>query len=103
MSRVFVMYRLKEDVAVDDYVRWSLERDQPTTSGQEAVHRFTVYLIKGASNAGVPFTVIECIDVESWEAWQKTLDKPVMQHMAKEWDKYGDHSSLVMIHGERID
>ena len=40
MIKVFVMYKLKPGVSLEDYWKWSIEVDQKITPFQPGVYRF---------------------------------------------------------------
>jgi hypothetical protein len=103
MQRVFVMYRLKPGVTMEDYRRWSLTVDQATTPHQKGVISFEVNEIKGAEKGESPYQVVEDICVESWEAWQETLKGQGMKQVVEEWESYGDGSTLVTVFGNKIE
>jgi|SRR5437870_695659 len=102
MQKVFVMYRLKPGADVNEYIKWSKTVDQTTTPFQPGVYRFEVYQIKGAEKGKPPFQIVEDIDVESWEAWQRAVNGPGMAKVVRDWNEYGDQESVVMIYGDKI-
>jgi len=102
MQKVFVMYRLKKGVNIEDYKKWSRAVDQRVTPTQKGVHSFQVYEIKGSQKGSPSCQIVEDIDVENWEVWQKVLEGKGMEKVLKEWGEYGDESTLVTIWGEKI-
>jgi hypothetical protein len=73
VQKVFVSYRLRPGVSVEQYKAWSGEIDQRITPGQKGVIRFEVYSIEGADK-GEPFCqIVEDIEVESFEAFTETV------------------------------
>jgi hypothetical protein len=102
MQKVFVMYRLKPGVDIEEYRKWSISLDQKVTPFEPGVHRFEVYEIEGAEKGQSPYQIVEDIDVESWEEWQKTMNGEGMKEVIETWGKYGDESTLVMIYGKKI-
>ena len=81
MHKIFVMYRLKKGVDMDQYKQWSKEIDQRITPGQPGMIRFEVYEIKG-SEKDEPFVeVVEDIEVEDFEAWMETCRQPGMAYV----------------------
>ena len=79
MQKVFVMYKLKPGVKLEDYREWSISLDQKVTPFQPGVHRFEVYEIEGAEKGESPYMIVEDIDVDSWEAWQKAVKSDAMR------------------------
>ncbi len=102
MKKVFVLYRLKPGVSIEDYKKWSVTLDQKVTPFQPGVHRFEVYEIQGCEKGESPYMVVEDVDVDSWEAWQKAVASDEMKEVVKTWSDYGDESTLVTIYGEKI-
>jgi quinol monooxygenase YgiN len=102
MQKVFVMYKLKPGVKIEDYRKWSVSLDQKVTPFQPGCHRFEVYEIKGAEQGESPYQIVEDIDVESWEAWQKVVQSAGMKEVVTTWNDYGDASTLKVIYGNKI-
>lgn len=102
MHKVFVMYRLKKGVSMEQYQQWSMEIDQRITPGQPGLIRFEVYQIKGAEK-GEPFVeVVEDIEVEDFDGWMKTCREAGMAYVVETAGKFIDESTLKVIYGERI-
>ena len=102
MQKVFVMYKLKPGVKMDDYRKWSVSLDQKVTPFQLGCHRFEVYEIEGAEKGEPEYQIVEDIDVESREAWQKVVDSEEMKEVVTTWGNYGDESTLKVIYGKKI-
>ena len=103
MQRVFVMYKLKPGVSMDDYRKWSQEVDQKITPYQPGVKSFKVFEIKGAEKGTAPYQIIEDIEVEDWEAWQKVVSGEGMKKVVTEWNNYGDADTLIAVYGDQIE
>lgn len=103
MQRVFVMYKLKPGVSMDDYKKWSKEVDQKITPYQPGVKSFKVFEIKGAEKGTSPYRIVEDIEVESWEAWQKVVSGEGMKKVVTEWNNYGDADTLITVYGNQIE
>ena len=102
MEKVFVMYRLKPGVSIEDYKKWSISVDQKVIPFQPGIHRFEVYEIKGAEKGESPYMIIEDVDVDSWEDWLKAVESDEMREVVKTWGEYGDESTLIVIYGKKI-
>ena len=102
MQKVFVMYKLKPGVTMEQYKKFSAETDRPITPHQPGVISFKVYEIKGRDKGGSPFDIVEDVDVESWDAWNKCVASEGMKKVVEEWGKVGDESSMTMIYGDEI-
>ena len=102
MHKIFVMYRLRKGVNMEQYKQWSKEIDQRITPGQPGLIRFEVYEIKG-SDKGEPFVeVVEDIEVEDFDAWMETCLQPGMAYVQETIGKLIDESTLKIVYGERI-
>jgi hypothetical protein len=102
MHKIYVMYKLKKGVTMDQYKQWSKEIDQRITPGQPGMIRFEVYEIKGADK-GEPFVqVVEDIEVEDYDAWMQTCRESGMAYVQETVGKFIDESTVQIIYGERI-
>lgn len=100
--RVFTLYRLNKGVDLDEFKRWSLDVDQPTCHRMKSCHRFEVHLITGGSPTDLPFDVIEDINVESWEGWQRDQASEGFSQIREEWPRFGNEASLISFQCEKI-
>jgi len=60
------------------------------------------YEIEGAEKGESPYMIVEDIDVESWETWQKVVNSEAMKEVVETWGNYGDESSMTVIYGKKI-
>lgn len=102
MQKVFVMYKLKPEVSIEDYRKWSVSLDQKVTPFQPGVYRFEVYAIKGAEKGESPYQIVEDIEVESFKQWQKIVNSKAMKEVIETWSNYGDESTLKVIYGKKV-
>jgi hypothetical protein len=103
MQKVFVMYKLKEGVSLDDYIKWSQEVDQRITPGQPGMIRFEVYAIEGQDGSGEPvYHIVEDQEVTSWEEWEKTVAGDGMAYIRETFSLFADESTVTTIYGSRI-
>jgi hypothetical protein len=102
MERIVALYRLKNGVSMAEYVKWSLETDQPITSTQPGVIQFDVYKVNASGEGSLKFDVMEDVLVESWEAWEQVAKQPAMKKVADEWPVYCDGTSVLLTRVEQI-
>ena len=95
MQRLIVMYNLKPGVSMEDYKKYSIEVEQKIVPSLPGVFRFEVFEVKDEESSNTNSKIIEDVDVESKEAWQKALDSDVMKPVSEQWAKYGDVVLLV--------
>jgi uncharacterized protein (TIGR02118 family) len=101
MVHIFMMYNLKPG-KLEAYREHSHKTDQPTLLKQPGVRKFAVYEIKGGQGDKVPYQVVEDIEVDSWEAFQKVAASPEGKRLGEMWKEYCEEASAVTIYGEPI-
>lgn len=102
MIKVFVMYKLKMGVSLEDYWKWSIELDQKITPFQPGVYRYEVFTIEGAKKGESPYQIVEEIEIESFEQWQEVVNSEAMKEVVKTWQNYADESSVKTIYGKKV-
>ncbi|MGO9643722.1 MAG: EthD family reductase [Candidatus Bathyarchaeia archaeon] len=102
MQKVIVMYRLKPGL-MERYRKWSQEVDQKITPRQPGVKDFQVFEIKGKTKGNVDCQIVEVIDVDSYDDWEKALQSEGMKKVETEFPNYVDMNSLIVVYGDRID
>ena len=102
MQRIFIMYKLKPEVNINEYRNFSINLDQKITRNQPGVIRFEVFEIKGSEKGEIPYAIVEDIDVENWDEWQKVVNSKEMQPVVEEWSRLADESSAITIFGDKI-
>ncbi len=102
MERILAFYRLKDGVSMPEYVKWSLETDQPITSAQPGVIQFDVYKVNASGEGSLKFDVMEDILVDSWGAWEQVAKQPAMKKVVDEWPLYCDGASVLVTRVEQI-
>jgi REDY-like protein HapK len=100
--RVFITYKLRMGVSRDRYRRWSREVDQVVASRQPGVLSYAVYEVGGTAKGEAPYDVVEDIEVESREAWDKVNGYPEMQPVVKEWLDLCDPDSVSVVYASPI-
>jgi hypothetical protein len=102
MHKMFVMYKLKPGVTIEQYRKWSKEVDQRITPGQKGMIRFEVYEMIGADK-GEPFVqIVEDIEVEDFDAWMNTVRGEGMVYVEETIAQLIDESSRRIVYGTRI-
>lgn len=100
MTHIFMLYNVKPG-KIEEYRRHSHEIDQPTLKSQPGIRDFKVYEIKGGQKES-PYQVVEDIDVESWDAFQRVAASEAGRRLGDLWKKYCDEASQITIYGEPI-
>ena len=102
MQKIFVLYRLKKGVSLEQYKAWSREIDQRITPGQPGMIRFEVYEIKGAEKGEPSVQIVEDIEVANALDWFETCRRPGMAYVQELIADLIDDTTLQVIYGERI-
>jgi hypothetical protein len=101
--KVFISYDLAPGVTKERYAQWSREVDQPLASRQPGVLAYEIYWIDGVSAGEPPGQVMEVIEAESWEAWQRVNEYPEMKEAVASFFEIARKGSIRVSHGTRIE
>jgi hypothetical protein len=101
--KVFISYRINRDRTRDEYRSWSRDVDQPMASRQPGVISYEIYEIQGSGTGESWTDVIEVIEAESWEAWQKVNDYPEMKEAVEQFWTMAERDSVKVVYGEQIE
>lgn len=100
--KVFISYDLADGVTREQYVQWSKQVDQPLASRQPGVLAYDIYWLEGVAAGDSPGQVIEVIEAESWEAWQKVNEYPEMQEAVASFFQIARKGTIRVSHGTLI-
>lgn len=100
--RIFVLYRLREGVTLDDYRRWSIDDDQPTLRSFAQITDFQVFRTTLADGAAGPFEIVETIEVSDATAWSEVVGAEAIKALQPSFDRFVDPVSLCILHTEAI-
>lgn len=101
--KVFISYDLAPGVTREQYVKWSKEVDQPLASRQPGVLAYEIYWVEGVGAGESSGQVMEVIEAESWEAWQKVNEYPEMQAAVASFFEIARKGTIRVSHATRID
>lgn len=99
--KVLVQYRLRPETDVQEYLRWSVEQDHPTVRATPGVRGFDACLVEVAAGES-PVTVVELVDVESWEAWEAATRSEPFRALGPDFERLVDVDSVVILRGEPV-
>ena len=103
MVKVFITYKLNDDVTREQYREWSRTVDQPLASRQPGVLEYEIYEIEGAGSGEPPYDVVEVIEAESWAAWQAVNEQPEMKEAVEQFFQIAQRDSIRVLYGTRIE
>jgi hypothetical protein len=101
--KVFITYRLNDDVTREQYRKWSREVDQPMASKQPGVRKYEIYEIDGSSTNEPWCDIVEVIEADTWEAWQAVNDRPEMKEAVEQFFQIAKRDSVQVIYGRGIE
>lgn len=102
MQKVFVSYRLKSGITLEQFMDWSREIDQRIIMRQPGIIRFEVYAVMGAETGDPYCEIIEDIEADSFEAFQAAVAGDDMAYCRETFPLFVDESTVQVIYGDRI-
>lgn len=92
-------YKLKDKNLLDEYINWSLEKDQPLINSFKEIKEFSVFNIKGPKK---DLNIFEIIKIDKYESWEKIITMPEVKRNTEQWSKLVDKDSVILFYGEKI-
>ncbi|MCL5772740.1 MAG: hypothetical protein M1479_10815 [Actinobacteria bacterium] len=99
MITAIYLYNLKKGISINEYKKWSIERDQKIVNSFEGIKSFEVYINKGPDKR---WDVFEILQAESWERWVEIGKSPEMNELKEEHKELVDRDSIIKFYGEKI-
>jgi hypothetical protein len=99
--KLFLLYRLREGVALDRYREWSRTRDQPTLKDCEGISEYRVFTVEDPDGAS-RYTIVEHVDVTDWETWKRVTSTGPMVAIGEDFKELVDTGSVITLRGEEI-
>lgn len=98
MTKIVVLFNLKENVDAAEYERWAKATDLPTVNGLASIDSFEVFKTAGllGSDAPSPYRYIEILDVNSMEQFGQDVATEIMQRVAGEFQAMADQPLFIM-------
>ena len=98
MTRIVVLFNLRDGVAAADYEAWARATDSPTVNGLTSVAAFTVHrsasLLLG--EGAPPYQYVEIIDVDDMDGFGTEVGSETMQKVAAEFQQFADNPTFIM-------
>ena len=95
MTKLIILYKLKPG-KIEDYRKWSRERDQKITPDQPGVNSFQVFELGPNSK----YDIAELVDVDNPDNFPPKTE--AMNKIVAEWESYGDPATLIALSGKQI-
>lgn len=98
MTRIFVLFNLKDGVAEADYEAWAKATDIPNVRALKSIGGFEVFKASGilGTDDPSPYAYIEVIDVADMEQFGPDVSSEAMQKVAAEFQEIADNPTFIM-------
>jgi uncharacterized protein with ACT and thioredoxin-like domain len=99
MTTIVLVYKIKEGVDIEDYKKWSIEKDQPLVNSYDIIKEFDVEAVVNSDGTWDCFEIVKVDDIKAFEELMET------DIFKKEWQKFlefAEESSIKTIYGKRI-
>lgn len=98
MTRIVVLFNLKDAGSAADYEAWAKSTDLPTVNALESVDGFTVHRASGllGTDAAPPYQYIEIIDVNDMSVFGEEVATETMRKVAAEFQAFADSPVFIL-------
>lgn len=98
MTRIVVLFNLKDGAAAGEYEAWARATDLPTVNGLKSVDTFTVHRSVGllGSDGKPPYDYIEIIDVDDMATFGAEVSEENMRKVAGEFQSFADGPVFIL-------
>lgn len=98
MTRVFVLFNLKEGVTQGHYEAWAKATDIPNVRALKSIGGFEVFKASGilGTDDPSPYSYIEVIDIADMEQFGPDVSSETMQKVAAEFQEIADNPTFIM-------
>lgn len=102
MTMVIITYNLAEGVTREQYREWSRTVDQVIAGRQPGIRRYEVFEVEGAGVGEADTDVVEVIEADSVEAWEKVNGYPEMKPVYESWLELADPESVKLLYARSV-
>lgn len=102
MTMVIITYDLAEGVTREQYREWSATVDQVVGGSQPGITRYEVFEMDRSTSGDIAYDILEVIEADSVEAWEKVNDYPEMKPVYEQWLKIANPDSVKLHYGSII-
>ena len=92
MTRIVVLFNLKDADSVQEYEAWARSTDLPIVNGLKSVDNFTVHRATGllGRDDAPPYQYVEIIDVNDMAVFGEEVSTETMRKVAGEFQAFAD-------------
>ena len=98
MTKIIVLFNLREDVTPEDYEEWAKSTDLPIVRNLASVNKFEVYRstgLLGSDNSPI-FDYIEMISLNDEAKFYEEIASQLMQDVAKQFQSFADNPQFIL-------
>lgn len=96
MTKIVVLFNLKNDADQNAYEQWAQTTDLPTVNALSSVNRFEVLKSNGLLGGGdAPYQYVEILDITSIDALMNDAGTETMQRVANEFQAFADNPLFI--------
>jgi hypothetical protein len=99
---VIITYNLAEGVTREQYREWSRTVDQVIGGRQPGINRYEVFEVTGVGTGASEADIVEVIEADSVEAWEKVNGYPEMKPVYESWLKIADPESVTLVYADVV-
>jgi len=98
MTKIVVLFNLKNADATAEYEAWARATDLPTVNGLASVDAFTVHRSIGllGSDGKPPYHYVEILDVNDMSTFGAEVSEKTMQKVAGEFQAFADNPIFIL-------
>lgn len=98
MTRIVVLFNLKDADSKADYESWAKSTDLPVVNGLTSVDNFSVHRAIGmlGSDAAPPYQYVEIIDINDMELFGNEVGTETMRKVAGEFQGFADSPLFIL-------
>lgn len=100
MTRMVVLFNLREGVNVEDYERWAREQDAVAVRGLPSIDDFRIIRIAGAMSGESPYQYVELVQINDMDQFAQDVAGEEMTRIAGEFQRWAENPTF--IHGQEI-
>jgi hypothetical protein len=102
MTMVIISYDLADGVTREQYREWSRTVDQVVGGSQPGIKRYEVFEVDSAGAGEVDCDIVEVIEADSIEAWEKVNGYDAMKPVYEQWLEIAKPESVKLLYASVV-
>ena len=98
MTKIIVLFKLKEGASKDDYEKWARSTDLPMVRNLKSVDHFEVFRSRGlfGSDGAAPYDYIEIISVNNDSEFNQEVGSEMMGKVAEQFGTFAENPQFIL-------